>query len=293
MCVEHLGMPSVSARTRPWPVLLAPLLILALFGPASSARASVHCTFTGLSPGYHVMPLNLPQGTNYLGLGIGGRLATSGVTQGDSWHLSQGIIIFDAATLALHAWWIEASGGNIPRVVIQSGNLRIDQPIPSPDGFNGDYIGVLPAGLPPGSYLAVTFGVGSGTGILGPTTYKTTLSVGGNHDCETNHGDGELFDYNQNDFSGTQISTPFAGYGANLQLGLDLTRHFNVGLLFTGRNPNVVGSSRLDYSTPSGAGTVSEDIKPFVSSGGTHRFTLNYTGLTPVTNIAGISFDLN
>lgn len=268
---------------------LVALGMICMLAVPGVGQASI-CQFGGLTPGSYAIKLDLPNGSDYMTLGIGGRRATQALNDNDSWHLAEGIIVFNATTLVPYAWWLYTDGSTVPRVVVHSGNLQFERDILAPETAQRLEYASIPGGLPPGSYIAAAFGVGGGNGILGPNEWRVAVGVRGNHDC-TNQASGELFDYDHTDFEGTQVYAPGVGHGQTLTLDVSMSRSFVVGLV-SSATPLGTGESRLEYATPTGTGSSQGNIRPFVSRNGTYNFRLNYLGVRPVSKVAGFNFDI-
>src|SRR5438094_927045 len=95
--------------------LLAALVVVS--GIAHADPASTHCSFGGPTPTWQVDRLDLPEGSSFLTLELAGPRAQRGLNGQQNWHLSEGILVLNADTLALEAYRI-ASKGMAPRQVV-------------------------------------------------------------------------------------------------------------------------------------------------------------------------------
>jgi len=230
------------------------------------------------------------EGNDYIGLGIRVKSALKPVHDEESWHSIVGIMLVEAATLEVRAWWIINGGWSPPRVVVQAAGHRFEHYVPAPDGpFATEWV-YIPAYLPPGPYYGVGFGVGKGEGVLGPSEWGGSIGVRGDHSCEP-IGDGELFDIDHTEFTGgTQVyAPPGVGYASGISHSFSTSRNLVVGVINAGViGPAVGRHMSLDYSTPTRSGNVSNDLIPFASGAGTYSFRASYQGIYPEIAIAGV-----
>ena len=262
------------------------------------AHGATSCQLSGGPSSFQVLRIDLPAGSDYLGLGIGGRQATQVIHQDESaWHLSSGVIIINAQTAAIGAYWIHAvsavGGGAPPRAVIEiDGQTVVDQRTPVSEGaFVGEKANV-PPGLPPGTWYAVGFGIGGGQDALGRSEWRATVISDG-ISCEPLAVEGSVFDYNQTHFSGgTQVYASGVGMASDVKLRWSAERRVVAGLLAADVFPNFGGQADLSYSLPHGGGQVSNSITPLASTAGLHEFTANYQGTSPTILVAGVAFNV-
>jgi len=250
----------------------------------------------GDAPSFQVLRLDLPTGSDYLGLGIGGRKSVQVVHQNEKdWHLSSGIVIVNAETRAVGAYWIWAAGavggGAPPHAVVEiDGTSFVNQPTPISGGVMFDEGGAVPPGLPPGVWYAIGFGIGGGEDILGPTEWRATVISDGISSCEPLAVDGEMFDFNQTHFSGgTQIYASGLGIADNIQLTYSTSRRVVAGLMLAGAGTHA--DAELNYTFPESSGRIHKDIAPLSSTTGPHHFDASYQGYWPNIVISGVAFD--
>ena len=84
------------------------------------AQAATDCGFGGPTPGWHAIRLDLPEGTSFLTLELGGRRADNvarPASDDNNWHLAQGIFVVNVNTRELEAYRID-SQGMAPRKVM-------------------------------------------------------------------------------------------------------------------------------------------------------------------------------
>ncbi len=260
-------------------------------GPqASSTEPTTTCTFSGPTPGFRALRLDLPEGSHFLGLEVRGSRSPRMASGDENWHLAQGIAVFDADTGQPMAWRVHSSGSS-PRshVVRVDGETVVDVSATGPDAPLGRSASALRATLPPGTYDVVGFGTDGGRGLPNEW-WAADVRVAGTHACSF-IGSGEVFDLANGDFEdGTQVSTYGAGYAQDAALEFQTTRQRVFGLL----DASVYGpgTAEVAYTTPTDGGEASDELIPLFSTGGDYTFTASYTGAFPLTAVAGVAFDL-
>lgn len=277
--------------TRRSVALLAALLSLCTFAPAQAAE----CSFGGPTPGWHALKLNLPEGSSFLTLELGGaRSSIVGrpVQDDNNWHLAQGIFVVNAQTRALEAYRIDSQGMAPRRIVARhDGQTFVEQNAPAPDVRYEHHASKLRPGLPPGQYYVIAFGTDGGR-MLPNEWWSAGLQVQGTHSCAV-IGAGETFDFDHTDFSGgSQVALPGAGRGEGLARAYNTQRGIVVGLMEAQTQARAVGSATLEYATPTATGRLSQQIVPFVSSAGAYSFSASYQGYYPTVLVAGVALDL-
>lgn len=253
------------------------------------AQTVTTCSFGGPTPGHRVARLDLQQGTDFLSIELlGGR--TPRVAAEESWHLVQGLYVLNAETLALEAFRIEATGVGPRRITVAAdGQVIAAQSAPKPDGPFVHAAARPRAGLPAGSYYLIGFG-SDGSPAFPNDWWGADVRIGGDHRCDL-LGSGEVFDYDHTQFSGgTQVYAQPAGMAERITLAFESGRQVVVGVMDA--SVQLAGSAQLDYQMPSAAGTVDDEIQPFVSVGGTFSFEGRFAGLYPTLLVAGAAIDL-
>jgi len=267
-------------------------VVVLVMGAALPASASVtECHFGGPTPGWRAVTLDLPQGSDFLGIELRGTRATRPVRDGSSWHLAQGIYVIDAETLEVIAFRIISAGSDPRRVrVIADGTTVADQAVTSPEAQLIHAEKKLVPDLPPGTYHVVAFGTDGGR-ALPNEWWSADLRVGGSHSCAA-VGSGEVFDYSHADFEGgTQINAGPVSYADGSTFSFTSERSLVVGLLDAAVQGE--GEAELDFLMPNAVtGTLEDELEPFVSTIGTHDFTARFAGPYGMVSIAGVALDL-
>lgn len=280
-----------SARTA---AFLAAILWSVATGVARPGPAGTDCPFGGPTPGWAAIRLELPSGTEFLTLELGGARAARPVYDDENWHLAQGVLVLDADTLALEAYRVGSQGMAPRRVVLRAGGTTAAaQSVAAPDVPYEHAAARLRDGLPPGNYLAIAFGTDGGRALQNEW-WSAGVQVSGDHRC-TPIGQGETFDHDHTDFGGgTQVYAPGAGYGEGLSHAFSTTRRIVVGLLDAETQARAASSVSLTYETPTTAEpiTISQKLVPFVSTAGDYRFEGSFRGVYPVLLVAGVAVDI-
>jgi hypothetical protein len=237
------------------------------------------------------LTLDLPQGSDFLGIELRGTRATRPARDGSSWHLAQGILVIDAETLEIVAFRIISAGSDPRRVQVRAdGTTYVDQAVTSPEAQLIHSEKKLVPDLPPGRYHVVAFGTDGGQ-ALPNEWWSADLRVGGTHSCAA-RGSGQVFDYSHADFEGgTQVNAGPVGYADGSTFSFSSEHSLVIGLLDAGVQGD--GEAALDYSMPNDVtGTLEDELEPFVSTGGPHDFTARFSGLYGMVAIAGVALDL-
>jgi hypothetical protein len=279
----------------PSAVRLALLLCLASSTIALPARAAdTDCAFGGPTPGWAAIKLTLPTGTPFLTLELGGARTARPVYEDQNWHLAEGVVVINAATNAIEAFRIESAGMAPRRAVVRNdGSAVVDQAIPAADVPYEHHTHRLRDGLPAGTYYVVAFGVDGGK-ALPNEWWRAGVQVGGQHPC-TRIGSGTTFDIDHTDFTGgTQAYVPGAGYADAITHGFTIPQEQEmvVGLIDAQTQIRAASTVELSYEMPSGTGSFSQDLIPFVSAPGPFAFEASFAGTYPVIAIAGVAIDL-
>lgn len=271
--------------------LVASATLLAL--PSAQAADEVTtCPMGSPTPGFRVVRLELPEGSDFLTITPHGLRQQRGASGDQNWHLAEGIFVVNADTLDLEAYRVEAIGVSPRRLVVRAdGTQVISQETTAPDGPFYHTAQRPRAGLAPGTYYVIGFGSDGGTSLPNEW-WSVDVRVSGKHAC-TPIGTGTIFDIDHTEFSGgTQIYAHVAGiamdnrYALPTPAGTDLV----VGLMDASvQGP---GEATIGYQTPLASGDVIDEIVPFVSIGGEHRFTGSFQGSFPMLLIAGVAIDL-
>lgn len=270
-------------------LVLATLLATLSSTLGARAAAITTCVFGGPTPGYSAARLELPEGTDFVSIekhgGRPGRFAGP-----ESWHLAQGMLIIDAATLDIVSFRVESVGSAPRAVVVDVDGTRVArQEHPGPDGPFYHQAAHPRPGLAPGTYFLVGFGSDGGRAFPNDW-WGADVRVGGSHRC-TPVGTGEVFDFDQTHFDGgTHAYAGPVGHAEGITLSWETPRQLVVGLMDAA--VQAVGEAELDYSMPSASGTIEDEIEPFVSLGGRLDFEARYAGPYPLMLIAGVALDL-
>lgn len=266
-------------------------MLLALVALAGVARADeiTTCVFGSPTPGYRVIKLELPEGTNFLSIEPHGARSTR-VTGDESWHLAHGLIVVNAETLAMEAYRVEAIGSSPRAVVVAAdGTAVARQGHPAPDGPFYHTTARPRSGLPAGTYYAIGFG-SDGSATQPNEWWGADLRLAGRHRCTT-LGAGEVFDIDHTEFrGGTHAYAHAAGIGEDLTYEHTTSRRLVVG--FIDAAVQLAGEAEVTYSMPSGSGTINDEIVPFASLGGPLKFDASYSGLYPTILVAGVALDI-
>jgi hypothetical protein len=270
------------------------LLVAGVVRPALAATTK--CSFGGPAPGFKAVRLDLPSGSSFLNIEILGTHDVHVLNTGDGWHLAQGVILVRTIDRGIVASRLRSAGSSPPGAVVRAGGADTGplDGVPAPDvAFTHSFGPGVPQ-LDPGSYFAIAWGAG-GRGLSGPAdTWGASVEVEGAHPCAS-IGAGEVFDHDQNDFTGgTQVTAPGVAVmdGASLEVRSS-PRSFVAGMIDANVQGAGTGEARVDYTMPAGgAGTVDREVKPFTGGAGTSVFTAHVTGLFPVVAVNGVRIDL-
>lgn len=233
---------------------------------------------------------DLPEGTDFVSIEP---RSTRPIRISDTrnWHLAQGLVIVDAATLEVEAARVEVFGTTPRWAVVDAADVRVRQEVATPDGPFYHQHGASVPGLEPGSYYAVGFGTDGGESTPNEW-WQYDLRLGGRHSCRP-IAEGSVFDLDHTEFAeGSQVYLPGAGATDGIRhrfetpSGTDLV----VGLMDAAvQGP---GEAELAFETPVASGRLEDTIVPFASTGGEHRFEAAYRGAFPQILIAGVAVDL-
>lgn len=264
-------------------------LALGLLLPAGSAGADTLCSMGGPTPGFKVMKLSLPQGSDYLGIELKAARTTRPVDDGASWHFARGVVVLDAS-FRLIAYRLEHSGVSPKTVLIDADGQRVRQDVPGADGQFVHLEQKLVPGLGAGDYYVVGFGVDGDRRL--PNEYWTVdVRARGAQSC-SGVAVGETFDLDHTDATGgTQVYAANVGTASGAQLSYTSARTISVGLLDCATQ--LTGTASCAMTDADGDTASTEDrMIPFVAGPGTSTATFSYEGTFPVVAIAGASFDL-
>ena len=261
--------------------------------PAQAEAPTTRCTFQGIAPGFRAMRLDLPDGSDFLTLQLHSDRRTRPLNDESNWHLAEGIVVVDAATLEVAAHHVQYSGTAAPVIVAELDGERVArQPATAPDGPWVHSARRSRSGLPPGSYYVVAFGTGGPSEGALAQWWSSSVYVEGSHTCQA-AVDGETFDYDHTEFSGgTQVYAAGAGSAEDITLELMTDRPLVVGLMDAGAQGQAVSTVSLAYELPSISGSLERGIAPFVSQAGTHTFTADYRGAYPIIGISGAALEV-
>jgi hypothetical protein len=261
---------------------------------ARQASADTICSFGGPAPSFRSIRMDLPRGSEFLNIRFTAKRPSRPIGDRKNWHLVQGVAIVEAGTKDLVVSRIASAGSSTRRVVVTSDGadiVRQDMP-EGPDApfVHGAYT-PLP-GLPSGSYFLIGFG-SDGSATFPNEWWGAEVTVSGTHLC-TPIGVGEIFDYDQSEFSGgTMVNAWGPGYADRIGLSEHSDRSLIFGVMDASTQATAAGNMQLDYSLPDGqTGTVSNNILPFVSTGGDLVFQASYAGAFPLIDIAGVALDI-
>lgn len=270
------------------------LLVLALAGLPAPARAAVpvECDFNVTQPGFRVMELDLPFGSNYLATTIGGRSQLASRPTDAHHYWMNGIFIIDRATMQPIVYQLYLGAHNAPGVVVSGYGPEVRMEVPATTG-TGQAIARsgLPPGLPPGNYLVVFLWQGNAweSSPAGSIYWHTRVRSAGLN-C-ANVASGSLYSFDQRDFQGQQIHVPGAGIANNLRLDATMPHQFTVGEIVAG-TAGGVGSGELIVSDSAHSASTQGLLRPWVSTEPLIRHTAKFQGAQPIVLHAGVSFDL-
>jgi hypothetical protein len=262
--------------------------------PASAATTK--CSFGGPAPGFKAVRLDLPSGSSFLNIEILGTHDIHGLNtgDGDGWHLAQGVVLIRSSDGAIVASRLSSAGSSPPGAIVRAGGVDSGKiPVPAADVALSHSFGPAVPFLDPGSYYAIAWGAG-GRGPGGPPdAWSASVEVEGAHNCAA-LGAGEVFDLDQNDFTGgTQVTAPGIGHMDGAWVEMPSSRSLVVGMIDAAVQGAGSGEARVDYLTPSGAsGTADREVEAFTGGAGTYLFTAHVTGLLPVVAVNGVRIDL-
>jgi hypothetical protein len=253
-----------------------------------SANADTLCSMGGPTPGFKAIRVDLPSGSNYLGIELKASRTTRPVDDGASWHFARGVMVL-SSNFDLIAYRLEHSGVSPKTVIVDEQGQHVVQPAPGVDGPFVHLQQQLVPGLPAGSYYVVGFGV-DGDRRLANEYWSVDVRAQGAWSCNS-VAIGETFDLNQSHARGSQVYAANVGVADDAVLEYASTRQLSVGLLDC--DTQLVGGASCSLTTPGGQTVESEDeIVPFVAGPGTSSVTFEYEGTFPVIALAGASFDL-
>lgn len=264
-------------------------LALALLLPLGSAQADTLCSMGGPTPGFKVIKLNLPEGSNYLGIELRASRTTRPVDDGASWHFARGIMVLDSS-FELIAYRLEHSGVSPKTVAVDVEGQRVVQDVPGADGPFVHLRQQLVPGLDPGTYYVVGFGV-DGDRRLPNEYWSADVRVQGAQSC-AGVATGSTFDLNHTDAeAGTQVYAGNVGVAEDASFSYTTGRRLSVGLVDCATQ--AAGEAVCTVTDADGdVGEVEDDMLPFVSGPGVSTVGFDYEGTFPVVALAGASFDL-
>ncbi len=267
-------------------------LVLAVTGVAQAADEITLCPMGGPTPGFKAIRFDLPEGSDFLGIEPHGIRQQRGLSNSDNWHLTEGIFIVNAATFELEAYRVESAGSSPRRVVVRSdGTTVVDQGTTAPDGPFYHNASRPRAGLPAGAYYAIGFGSDGGK-TFPNEWWSVDVRIAGDHAC-TPIGTGTVFDIDQGRFQGgthAYVGPVGTADGITHTEAMPAGTDIVVGLMDAAVQGG--GEATIDYDMPLGDGTVEDEIVPFVSVGGEHRFDATYQGAFPMILVAGVAVNL-
>lgn len=275
---------SVGMHRRPTTLLIACFVTTIL--PASADTA---CTLAGPTPGFKAIKLDLPQGSSYVGLELGGARTTTVGNDGSSWHFSRGVFLLDA-DLNLLTYRIQNSGSAPRRTVVEVGGQRQVVDAGSTEAPFVHSAQKLIPDLAPGTYYAVAFG-SDGSNRVPNEFWSADVRVQGAQSC-SQVAVGSVFDLNHTDFSGeAQVYSSGIGVADEIEGSLTSSKRLVLGIMDA--SVQFEGDAELDYTLSNGAtGSLDDEIVPFVTGPGTSTFTASYSGAFPIISISGIAVDL-
>lgn len=288
--LSEAGNPTgVSKSTGTMHRRLTSSLVAVLFSMALPANADTLCTMAGPTPGFKAIKLELPQGSSYIGLELGGARTTTLVNDGSSWHFSRGIFLLDSQMRIL-SYRVQNSGSVPRRTVVEAGGERQQVNAGLTDGpFIHSAQKLIPS-LSPGTYYAVAFG-SDGSSRVPNEFWSADVRVQGAQSC-AQVGVGSVFDINHTDFTGgTQVYSAGIGVAEGIEGSLPSSRQLVLGMMDA--SVQITGEARLDYSLSSGeTGSLDDEIVPFVTGPGTSSFSASFMGPFPIISISGVAIDL-
>lgn len=274
------------------------LVLAAALSAVQPASADTICTLGSPTPGFKVIRLDLPQGSDYIGIELNGARATRPVDDGSSWHFARGIMVF-TEDLDLVTYRISNSGSTPKTYTVAADDQRVQQTALGVDGpFVHNASSLVPR-LAPGVYYAVAFGVDGSRNT--PNEYwSADVRVQGAVPC-TSAAVGETFDLNHTDSEeGTQVYAPGIGVAEDGELLLESSRQVSIGLIdcsvqFTVETDDDegVGEAGCDVELSNGATmSVEDSIVPFLTGPGASEIDFEFAGVAPVIAVSGASFTL-
>lgn len=264
--------------------------LLVVSQSAATSATGTDCSFGGPTPGWQVIRFDLPQGSSFLTLELGSIRTQRGFNDNNNWHLASGILVVNAETWKIEAYRISSKGMAPRRVVLSDGTTKTTQDVTAADVPYEHQRSGFRDGLPPGSYYIISFGSDGGS-TLPNEWWSAGVQVSAHVAC-TGIGDGATFDYDQTDFSGTQIYVPGAGVGDGLTLSVHNDREIVAGLIDVETQGRTVSNVSLHFDMPTGSGDLSQQLVPFLSVGGDYHFAGSYQGEYPLIGIVGVGVDL-
>jgi hypothetical protein len=268
-------------------------LFLVTFAAPFGARAEgvSSCAAGGPGPGYRILKLDLPNGSEFLTMQIKASRQTRPNDGPNAWHQSIGVFVLNANGMKMQAYKLQNIGMAPRHAVVDNGDTRQEADTVGPDVPIVHTHQDPASSLAPGTYYIIIASSDGGAPL--PNDYwfaSVQFSGTGVHCDQIGHGD--LIDIDQSEFTGgTQTYVPIAGAASGISDTYSTARAYTV--LFTIAETGGIGDASLDYALPGAVtGTAHNEMKAFVLPGGTSTFTASYSGLYPLIAVEGLSFDL-
>jgi hypothetical protein len=254
------------------------------------------CAFGGPAGTFSVAQMSLPAGAPQLAM----RITTPAQTPTEptalvggrtSWHLATGVAVVDARTGRLVASRYVQSGSSPRRVVIaQGGTQVVREDVVGPGAPFNHQGGTGPDSLRRGNYYVLAFG-SDGDARLPNPWWSAEITFGGTTSCVPFDVRGAVYDHDQTDFTGTQVSAYGPGEGSGLGATWTCPHRLLFGVLDAASQ--LAGSSTLSLRSPDGRRhAVTNALVSFTGGRGRYAMTGSYQGLFPLLLATAMSVDV-
>ncbi|HVL32520.1 MAG TPA: hypothetical protein VM600_02955 [Actinomycetota bacterium] len=258
--------------------------------PSADANVITSCEMSASTPGFHAIRLDLPHGASFLSIEPQSKRPIR-VSDDANWHLAQGLVVVNAATLEMAAARVETYGTAPRAAVVRTGSLDTRSQVVAPDAPFYHMASRPVPGLPPGTYYAIAFGTDGGESLPNEW-WSFDLRVSGSHRC-TSTGVGRIFDIDQTEFTGgSQVYVPGVGVAEDITHGYVEPAETDIVVGLMDAAVQGPGEAELDFTMPLASGELDDEIVPFVSTRGEHEFRATFSGAFPQILIAGVAVDV-
>jgi len=254
------------------------------------------CTFGGPAGTFSVAKVSLPAGAPEFAMRITTPAqtptqSTALVGGRTSWHLTTAVAVVDARTGRLVASKYVQSGSSPRRMVVaQGGTQVVREDVIGPGAPFNHQGGSGPDSLRSGRYYVLAFGSDGDPRLPNPW-WSAEVTFGDATSCVPFDAPGAVYDDDQTDFTGTQVSAYGAGAGSNLGLTWTCPRRLLFGVLDAATQ--LAGSSTLSFRAPDGRrGAVINGQLSFTGGRGRYAMTGSYQGLFPLLLATGMYVDV-